>query len=144
MRLKVTTAGRIVGVRYARDKRSNGEAIGALWSDTSNTMLVMTRFHNRAANGTGMEGWEHAYFAHPWVVAANDILVVAVGVANFRYLYTVNGLVAADVVSGSITALRDNVPAGKRSGTKGFDINAKPPTNTGGDLPGIDILFLPN
>lgn len=143
MRYRVAVAGRVVGLRYAREKRTSGLVVGQLFDDATRTLQRITLFRLKTVNGTGFDRWEHAYF-RPWYrIAANTVVRPAIWFASVRPLIVNGGLVAADVTHGNITAIKDNT-SGFMNGAVGTTFGSCPLGTIGGDTLDVDILFLPD
>lgn len=136
-------AGRLVGMRYARENRSSGFVMGQVFSGTTGALERVTLFRQKTATAAGFDRWEHAYF-HPWLpIAANAPKQIAIWCASMRMKLTTGGLNAASVTHGNIRALIDNTAGGAPNGATTLDGCIACSTSSGGALYGIDVLFLP-
>ena|ERR1700730_29108 len=140
MRFQLTVAGSLFALRYAREKRTNGPVIGVLWDATTLAPIRSVAFREKTASGTGFDRWETKYF-HPKVpVAINQQFIVAITLADSRAMFTANGLTAASITHGHITALKDGL-SGHANGMQETDAVVFPSTSAGGDLTMVDLVF---
>lgn len=142
LRVQIDTKGRIFGLRYAREKRTFGTVVGQIYDDATRTLQRVVQFKQHASSGTGFDRWEHAYMCKPYPVAANDIVRIAVWFGSWRPYLADSALATADVTVGHFKLLK-TATGNNRNGATAIDFGVCPITDTGGDLWGIDVLFLP-
>ena len=85
MRFSSEVAGTVTGVRFFKGPGNGGTHVGSLWT-ASGTRLGRVTFSGESAGG-----WQHAAFATPIAVAANQTYIVAYTAPVGRYAVDRNG-----------------------------------------------------
>lgn len=139
-----SVAGRIFGMRYAREKRSSGFVLAQIFNGTTGIPERVALFPNKAAAGTGFDRWEHVYFQKAYHMAAGAGAQFAIWCQSFRMMQTNAGVNAAAVTHGHITAPKNNTAVGAPNGATILDACVPCSTAAAGNLYGIDVIFLPD
>lgn len=130
--------GYIVGARYYRQTTDDDEHVGAVFTESDNELLGVTKFHFNAAGGTA--GWQHAYFRPRIAVFAGVLYYVGVSFGRRFWRYTASALSSGPIVVGDVTVPQDSSP--HWNGIFGPNFTRTAWTHDAGTRYGVDCLFL--
>jgi hypothetical protein len=140
--------GTILGAQFYRDFLDGGNHIGWIVKRGSPGNRILQRswaFYRNAAS-TRPAGWERRYFQE-LPILANDWYDIIVWFGGDRSYYNTGTLATTRYVSGHIIVPADNVvdPFGitLRNGSITTALNLTPNVADGGNMNGVDIIFLP-
>ncbi len=104
-RLRTTTGGSIMGLRFYKAAANTGTHVGNLWSNTG-TLLGQVTYSNETASG-----WQEADFSTPVPVKPNTTYVASYYTTVGHYSTNANYFASAGYINGStaqLTALANN------------------------------------
>jgi hypothetical protein len=146
-RLRTTTGGSILGLRFYKAAANTGTHVGSLWSNTG-TLMGQVTYSNETASG-----WQQANFPTPIPVMPNTTYVASYNTSVGHYSDNANYFASAGYINGStaqLTALA-NLPGTAESAGGGYDgcmVPASVPTfpgNSNGSAANywVDVVFAP-
>jgi hypothetical protein len=142
VQIAFTAPGRVMGLRWFRDRNDDGYHIGIIRTPDNLKPMRFAIFREIAADAFGVEKWLNAYF-RPWLrVASGDTIIADVFSQKGYWWYTPGLYATTDFVSGGLTAPHHS--GSFFQGLYSYASQIKTENDGGGSAYGVDILFLPD
>ena len=134
-----TEPGFIVGARFIRDRADPGEHIAFITREADNSWVGITKFRWKPASGSGVDGWQHAYFRPQIPIEVGTYYNIMVGFTHGYFRWT-DSYFTVDRVFGALTFGQDS--ASHWNGQYNFDPSPSASYNHSAQRRyGIDVLF---
>jgi hypothetical protein len=133
--------GWIVGARYYRNQADDFRHFAWVSDPTNGDIHATLAFKRKPASGSGVDGWQHAYFPRRVAVRQFDIWGLAVWFEGSDFYYDPGALSSNGFLSGHVETLQDGLPYPNMqfsysSVFTGF-------ASSSGSRYGIDVIFWP-